>query len=154
MYQGDRQLTVIPAADAVGLIQSAERDMQLMQPFRYAVEVMPEPVCDKQRSAVHAFDNILKGIQLPVVYRNDLAGVIVYRTIRHLRQFIAETCGVGGSDFAVRQRQHQFLPQVAVFLMLRSGKLHGIFAHDQFRHFQVVGRPHGNRDVGYLFIYS
>ena len=87
------------------------------------------------------------------MYRNDLSGVIVYCTIRHLRQLIAETCGIGGSDFAVRQRQHQLLPQVAVFLMLRFGKLHGVFAHDQFRHFQVVGRSHGNRDVGYLFVY-
>lgn len=73
-----------------------------MQPFRYAAEVMPEPVCDKQRSAVHTLDNILKGIQLPVVYWNDLTGVIVNRTVCHLRQLIAETGGIGGSDFSIR----------------------------------------------------
>ena len=81
---------------------------------------------------------------------DDLAAVIVNRTVCHLRQFTGERCGIGGGNFCITERQHQFLLQIGVFLLFLIGKTDGIFAADQFRHLQVVGCLHGNGDVGNL----
>ena len=81
---------------------------------------------------------------------DDLAVIIVNRTVCHLRQLAGERCGIGGGDFNISERQHQLLLQIGVFLFLLIGKTDGIFAADQFRHLQVVGCLHGNGDVGNL----
>ena len=62
-----RDFTVIPSADAVGVIQPGKRDVQFFQPFGYAGEVMLKPVSHQDGLAVCRFDNVLQSIQLAVM---------------------------------------------------------------------------------------
>jgi hypothetical protein len=47
-----------------------------------SLQVMPEPVGDKKRLAVRGFDDVLQGVELPVMEFDDLPVVGVDRAVR------------------------------------------------------------------------
>ena len=51
--------------------------------------------------------------------------------------------GIGGGDIAVRELKHEVLFQTFIPLVLLIGEPHLVFAADELRHRQVVGRLHG-----------
>ena len=56
-------------------------------------------------------------------------------------------------DASVRQLQDEVFLQIRIVRILLPGKIHRVSGIYQFRHLQVVGGLHGNRDVGYLAVY-
>ncbi len=54
---------------------------------------------------------------------------------------------------SVRQLQDEVFLQIRIVRILLPGKIHRVSGIYQFRHLQVVGGLHGNRDVGYLAVY-
>ena len=54
--QRHRDFTVIPSADAGGVIQAGERNMQLFQSFRNAGQVMLEPVSHQDNGVLYSLN--------------------------------------------------------------------------------------------------
>ena len=105
------------------------------------------PVSHKDRSAVCRFDDILQGIQLPVMDADHGIIVRIHSTVCHLGQLIRKCCGICGCDFMLRDVQDQVLFHILIplpFLFIQGDRVLGT---DEFRHFQVVNCLHGNRDV-------
>ena len=55
-----------------------------MEPFRDPFQVVPEPVSHQERFPSHTLDDVLQGIQFPVMNGNGLSFIRVYCTVCHL----------------------------------------------------------------------
>ena len=82
------QLTAVPSADAVGIVQQTERDVSFVEPLGDALQVVLEPVRHKDGFPICGFDEILQHIQLAVVYLDNAFVIGINRTVRHLRKLI------------------------------------------------------------------
>ena len=101
------QLTAVPSADAVGIVQQTERDVPFVQPPGDSLQVVLEPVRHKDRLAVGGFDEILQHIQLAVVYLKHTLVLSVDGSVCHLGEFIRKSRSVPGVDFFAFQRDNQ-----------------------------------------------
>ena len=74
-----RNLSRIPVSNiAAGL------DLPDIEAVLDAAKVVSEPVGHKERFFICGLDNILQGVQLPIVKLDDLAGIGIYGTVRKL----------------------------------------------------------------------
>ena len=128
--------------------------MQLIQPFLNSLQIVLKPVCYKYWFSVCRFNNILQYVQFPVMYLNRLLVVIINCTICHLRQLAAQTCCIGSGYFTIGKFKNHLFFQCHVLFFFICRHLDSVLTHDKFRHFQMVGCPHRNCNVGDFFIYS
>jgi hypothetical protein len=74
------------------------------------------------------------------------ADIVIDSTICHLESLF-DSGGIGHSDIAVRELQHEVVLQIVIAFLFFLGKLHLVFAADELRHLQVVGGLHADRDI-------
>ena len=60
--------------------------MQLVKPRLNALEIVTEPVGDKQRFPVHALDYVLKRVELAVMNGLRVSFVVIDRSVRKLTE--------------------------------------------------------------------
>ncbi len=97
------------------------------------VRVMLEPICHQNGLAVGRLYQIFQCIQLSAVNGNHRSGIVIHRTIRQLRKFVADGSSVGGGDLRVLHLQNQFGLELFIGFLLRVGQLYGIFVGKSVR---------------------
>ena len=117
-----------------------------MEPSRDPFQVVPEPVSHQERFPSHTLDDVLQGIQFPVMDGDSLSFICVYRTIRHLGELPGKSRSIGGGDFPVRELQQQIPLEGNIPLHL-LGEIHLVTGGNELWHPQIVSGFHGNRDV-------
>ena len=113
---------------------------------------MFEPIGHQHRFPVGSFDQILQGVQLPVVNPDLLLVVIVDRTVCHLQELAGEGGCVCDRDFLLRKLQYQRCPKLLVPFAFIIGQIHHAVVHNELRHLQVIGCLHGNGDIRDLLV--
>lgn len=103
----------------------ARADLPHSEALLNALEVMLEPVGHKHGLAVGGFDDVLQGIQLPLVEEQAAVLGVVDPAVRQLAQLAGQGRGVDGIDLRAVQGHHQLTLQGVIGLALRRGQLHG-----------------------------
>ena len=148
MYQSYLQSSCIPVLNALIRIQLSVLHTQGFQPVDDPCQIVLVPIRHQNALAVCRFDDILQSIQLLIVNELDTAGIGIDSTIRHLCQLPGKRRCIGSCNFTARKIDHQVAGHRLILLTLIRIQIYRIFRVDQFRHLQVVGSLHGNRDIG------
>ena len=80
-----------------------------MKPFHNPLQIMLEPVRHQKRFAVGSFDDVLQCIQLAIMDKDCISGIIINCAVRHLGQLAGKRSGVCGTDLSVGQVQYELL---------------------------------------------
>ena len=113
--------------------------MPLMQALHDPLKVVLVPVRHQQRFPVRRLDDVLQRIQLPVMNRNDAAGVVIDRAVGKLTEFPGKGSSVGGGDLAIRKVQNELFLHLVVGFTLVGTEIDLVRIGDEFRHLQMVG---------------
>ena len=110
------------------------------------------PIRDQERLSVCRLNDVLQRIQLAIVKNMHLPGIVIDGAVGHLAELTGQDTGIRGGDFALRQIQHKFLFHAVVVLLFAGIQIDIAGAVYKLWHRQVVGRFHGNGDVGNLLV--
>ena len=103
MDQPHRDFPLIPPPDIPFLIQSGEADLKSGKPVLDPFQVMLVPIGRKDRLPVRRLNDVLQGIQLPVMDRFISAVIRIYRSVCYLGQLPGQRCRIRGCHFPFRQ---------------------------------------------------
>ena len=110
------------------------------------------PVSHKQGLSVHAFDDVLQGIQLLVMDMFHIPVIRIDRPVCHLGELAGQHSGICRRHLALVKLRCQILAHLIINSSFRLLHIHPVLAAYKFRHFEVVGGFHGNGDIGDLVI--
>ena len=153
MYQSYLQSSCIPVLNALIRIQLSVLHTQGFQPVDDPCQIVLIPIRHQNALAICRFDGILQSIQLLIVNELDTTGIGIDCTICHLCQLSGKRRCIGSRHFATWKIDHQVTGHRFILLALILIQIYRIFGIDQFRHLQVVGSLHGNRDIGDPVVY-
>ena len=142
MNNGDRDASGVPVLYVFGAFQLPNRKA-LPDPC----QIVFEPVSHEDGFAVCAFDQVLQGVQFPVVKADGVLVLGVDRAVGQLAQFARECSCIDGVHFHIAQLYHQLPLQGVVGILLRGAEEHRNAVHHALRHLQVVGAFHGDGHV-------
>ena len=110
------------------------------------------PVSHQQGLSVHAFGDVLQGVQLLVMDMFHIPVIRIDRPVCHLTEFPGQYSGICRRHLALIKLCRQILAHLIINSLFRLLHVHPVLAVYKFRHLEVVGGFHGNGDIGDLVI--
>ena len=151
LCHGDGDLSGVPVGHVIRRFQLPNTVGLFGAVFAKALldagEIVLIGVHHQRRLAVRRLDQILQGIQLPVIDDAHIVELVVAGSICQLQQLPGQRRGVERQDVAIRvgQQHIAFHLPVQLFFPRRQLQLHHIV--DAVWHLDVVAGLHGHADV-------